>query len=178
MDGYRLQIVKDGRLIRLYSRGGHDWTRRLSTLAEALQPIPGHSAVLDTELCLTGADGFPDFAALRMAMRSGQLHALTVFAFDLLHRDGQDLRRLPLVERKRKLAHLVTRAGIPCLHLVEAFDDGLALLQAAENHRLEGLVSKRRSSPYRSGECRDWLRVKTAAWYEANRERWRMFERS
>jgi bifunctional non-homologous end joining protein LigD len=106
------------------------------------------------------------------------LHALTVFAFDLLHRDGQDLRRLPLIERKRKLAHLVTRAGIPCLHLVEAFDDGLALLQAVENHRLEGLVSKRRSSPYRSGECRDWLKVKTAAWYEANRERWRMFERS
>jgi ATP-dependent DNA ligase len=55
---------------------------------------------------------------------------------------------------------------------------GLALLQVAENHGLEGVVRKRREAPYRSGECRDWRKVKTTAWREANRdqERWRLFE--
>jgi ATP-dependent DNA ligase len=52
------------------------------------------------------------------------------------------------------------------------------LLEAAERHGLEGIVSKRRAAPYRSGESRDWVKVKTAAWREANRERWRMFERT
>jgi bifunctional non-homologous end joining protein LigD len=63
------------------------------------------------------------------------------------------------------------------LHLVEAFDDGPKLLATAERMRLEGIVSKRRTAPYRSGECRDWRKVKPAAWREANRERWRLFER-
>ena len=92
------------------------------------------------------------------------------------YRDGQDLRHLPLTERKRRLARLIARSDIPCLHLVEAFDDGVKLLETAERMQLEGIVSKRRNSAYRSGECRDWRKIKTAAWRAANRERWRMFE--
>jgi ATP-dependent DNA ligase len=65
---------------------------------------------------------------------------------------------------RRRLARLVSRSEISCLHLVEAFDDGAKL-------RLEGIVSKRRMAPYRSGACRDWRKVKTVAWREANRER-------
>ena len=57
----------------------------------------------------------------------------------------------------------------------ESFDDGEALMRAVEMRGLEGVVSKRRDSPYRSGPCRDWRKVKTAAWREANRERWRLF---
>jgi ATP-dependent DNA ligase len=53
---------------------------------------------------------------------------------------------------------------------------GLALLRVAEKHGLEGVVSKRRDAPYRSGACRGWRKVKTMAWREANRERWRLFE--
>ena len=56
-------------------------------------------------------------------------------------------------------------------------DDGL-LLREAERRGLEGIVSKRRDAPYRSGECRDWRKVKTLAWREANRQRWRLFERN
>ena len=100
-------------------------------------------------------------------------HELAVYAFDVLHLDGEDLRRLPLVERRSRLERLLRRARMPCLHLVEAFDDGQALLEVAERHGLEGVVSKRRDAPYRSGECRDWRKIKTQAWREANRERWR-----
>ena len=66
---------------------------------------------------------------------------------------------------------------MPCLHRVDAFSDGQKLLDAAERYGLEDVVSKRRSAPYRSDECQDWRKVKTLAWREANRERWRLFER-
>jgi len=57
------------------------------------------------------------------------------------------------------------------------FDDGAKLLQAAERHRLEGIVSKRQASAYSSGPSRDWVKAKTARWREANRQRWRLFEK-
>jgi len=57
-----------------------------------------------------------------------------------------------------------------------SFPDGKALLRAAGEHRLEGVVSKRGAAPYRSGSSRDWQQIKTQAWREANRERWRLFE--
>jgi hypothetical protein len=56
------------------------------------------------------------------------------------------------------------------------FDDGAKLLEAAERHGLEGIVSKRFRSAYRSGPSRDWVKIKTAAWRAANRERWRVFQ--
>ena len=90
--------------------------------------------------------------------------------------DSVILMPLPLIER-RLLERLLSRAKVPCLHLVDAFDDGQKLLAAAEQHRLEGVVSKRRDAPYRSGACRDWRKIKTVAWREADRERWRLFER-
>jgi hypothetical protein len=74
------------------------------------------------------------------------------------------------------------RAGasgaLPAVSLSEPFENGLALLRAAEERGLEGIVSKRRDAPYRSGECNDWLKVKPVAWREANRERMRLFEKT
>ena len=177
LDGYRIQIVKDGRQVRLYSKGGYEWTKRLASLAEGLADIACRSVVIDGELCFLTGIGAPDFAGLQLALRSRQHHKLTVFAFDLLYRDGADLRLLPLVERRRRLERPLARSKVPRLRLVELFDDGLQLLKAAEQMQLEGIVSKRRVAPYRSGECRDWVKVKTAAWRAANRERWRMFEK-
>src|SRR5262245_56472305 len=72
LDGYRFQIVKDGRQVRLYSRNGHEWTKRLAGLAEALQAIPRRAVVLDAELCFPGADGTPDFGGLRTAFAGRQ----------------------------------------------------------------------------------------------------------
>jgi bifunctional non-homologous end joining protein LigD len=100
---------------------------------------------------------------------------LTVFAFDLLHRDGADLRQRPLTERRRRLERLLARSDVPCLRLVEAFDNGEELLEAADRHGLEGIVSKRKASAYRSGDSRDWRKIKTRTWRVANRERWRLF---
>jgi bifunctional non-homologous end joining protein LigD len=174
--GYRFQIVKNGRTVSVYGRGGHDWTKRLPGFAHAFRLLPCRNATLDGERVLPDEDGAPDFDGLRTSVREAQQHELVFFAFDLLYRDGNDLRPLPLIERKRRLLRLVGRVEIPCLHLVETFDDGVKLLAAVDRHGLEGIVSKRRDAPYRSGESRDWVKVKTAAWRAANRERWRMLE--
>jgi ATP-dependent DNA ligase len=68
--------------------------------------------------------------------------------------------------------------GCPAVSLPEPFEDGITLLRMADERDLEGVVSKRRNAPYRSGECRDWRKVKTQAWREATRERWRLFEKA
>src|SRR2546421_12914807 len=106
-------------------------------MAEAFLELPCRSAVLDGELVMPDRRGAPDFYGMQAAI-SSRATDLVYFAFDLLHRDGVDLRRLPLSERKRRLARLVNRAAIRCLHLVQPFDNGLKLLEAAELPELEG----------------------------------------
>jgi bifunctional non-homologous end joining protein LigD len=176
LDGYRLQVIKERHEVRLYSRRGNEWTERLPRLVLALADITCRSAIIDAELCLPGAGGVPNFYGLPAAMKRSQRERLTAFAFDLLHKDGKDLRSLPLLERRRRLQRLLNSSDIPSLRLIEAFDDGVNLLALAERFRLEGMVSKRKLSPYRSGPYRDWRKIKTAAWRAANRERWRLFE--
>jgi bifunctional non-homologous end joining protein LigD len=86
--------------------------------------------------------GVPDFYRMPAAMWWNRQGELVVYAFDLPHRDGRDLRQLPLIER------LLARSRVPCLRLVEAFADGERLLEAAERHRLKGVVSRGKASRY------------------------------
>ena len=71
------------------------------------------------------------------------------------------------MKRPACLQGLLERSGCPAASLSEQFEDGLALLCVAEQRGLEGVVSKRRDAPSRSGECRDWRKVKTQAWRDA-----------
>ena len=100
-----------------------------------------------------------------------------IYCFDLLYFNGADLRGLPLLERKRRLARLSEKSKVPNLFFVDSYADAASLFLWCERLGLEGIVSKRASSPYRSGKQRDWRKVKCAAWRKANRERWRLFER-
>ena len=103
LDGYRLQIVKDGPALRLYSRSGYDWTKRLASLAEVLASIHCKSAVIDGELVFPTDDDRPDFYRLQSAIASDRQHVLAVFAFDLMHHDGDDLRPISLIDRRLQL---------------------------------------------------------------------------
>jgi ATP-dependent DNA ligase len=85
---------------------------------------------------------------------------LCVWAFDLLHHNGRDLRELPLFERKVRLEKLIVATNFDWLRYSEIFDDGIELLKAADRMKLEGIVSKRRDAPYRSGKQCDWIKVK------------------
>jgi ATP-dependent DNA ligase len=114
--------------------------------------------------------GLPDFYALHFHRGCG----LCVWAFDILHFNGRDLRELPLFERKARLEKLILAANANWLRYSESFDDGIELLNRM---KLEGIVSKRRNAPYRSGKQSDWIKVKCTTWRAANKECWRLFVR-
>ena len=88
--------------------------------------------MIDGELVFPTSEGHPDFRRLHAAMSDHRRqHMLAVFAFDLLHHDGEDLRAIPLIERRLKLTELVLRSDVHCLHPVQTFEAGAKLLVAA-----------------------------------------------
>jgi bifunctional non-homologous end joining protein LigD len=172
-DGYRVQIHKAGKDVVIFSRNGHDFTTRFADIAYVLRDLLAKTAILDGELVASNDAGVPDFAGLhRRTTAPGMLH---MWAFDLLSLNGRDWRPYALEKRQARLDMLLARFDCPAVLMSKSFDAGAALLRIAEKHKLEGVVSKRRGAPYRSGPCRDWLKVKTAGWRTANRERWRLF---
>lgn len=176
LDGFRLQVVKDRQNVRLFTRRGADWSRRVPALTASLAAIPARTAILDCELIFLSETG--DIECNQLLFGLDQIcDGLNVFAFDLLHLDGRDLTHKPLIERRRQLVSLIETSDIPCLHLVAAFEDAVALFLAVDKMGLEGVVCKRKDAPYRSGPCSDWLKMKTQKWLRANIRRWQMFEK-
>lgn len=178
-DGYRCQVIKDETGVRLFSKNGSDWTKKLPAMAKAMGKLPAKSAILDCELCYAGADGRPSFRGLMAQMRTAKpdpFH-LVLYAFGLMHLDGQDLRPEPLSERRRSLVQLGEKgSAIPCLFIPDQFADGADLMQWCEKYRLEGVVSKKKDAPYVSGECKAWVKSKCLAWKEQNKDRGDLFE--
>ncbi|MBS0243399.1 MAG: hypothetical protein JSS20_14570 [Proteobacteria bacterium] len=174
LDGWRVQVHKVGTEVTLLSRRGLDITRRFNSVAVAAASLPATSVILDAEIVALGADGLPDFISLHHRAASS---LLTLFAFDIMHLDGEDLLDRPLAERGKVLADQLARHGHSLVRRVESFDDGSALLAEAERIGLEGVVSKRRDAPYRSGTKCGWVKVKTAVWRQANARRGDLFRR-
>ena len=174
-DGWRIQLHKDSRHVAVYTKNGHDFSRAFRHLAKALVALPAHSAVIDGELTACDDRGIPDFRALHF--RDIHDDQLCVWAFDLLQLNGLDLQPLPLAERQHLLSKLVHKTGCNWLRLSEIFSDGAKLLLAAERMKLQGIVSKRRDAPYRSGRSTDWVKINCPAWHECNRDRWRHFQK-
>jgi bifunctional non-homologous end joining protein LigD len=174
-DGWRVQVHKYGREVRLYTKSGFDCTIRFAGLAKVLKKVPAPICIIDGEVVAPDTRGLPDFRALHF--RNAGPDDLAVWAFDLLFYDRKDVRNLPLVERKALLTRPVLRTADSHLYLSETFDDGVKLLAATEKMGLEGVVSKRLDARYRSGPLSDWIKVKTPSWCERNRERWRLFKR-
>ena len=167
LDGWRCQAVKMGPQFTLYSRHGHDLTKRFPTIAAAVLKLPAKAVILDAEIVQSGAAGI-DFYGLM----GKQTRDVSLWGFDLLKLDSKDLRDLPLVERKAQLEMLLKLSKATSIHLVPAFDDGEALMLACMEHSLEGVVSKKRNAPYRSGRGPTWVKSKTPTWRQANKDRW------
>jgi ATP-dependent DNA ligase len=125
----------------------------------ACRKLACQSALIDGEIVVEDENGVSDFDALQPAIRY-EPHRLVLFAFDLVHLDGVDLRRRPLIERREKLASLIG-PGCFAIRYSEHFEgDAKAFFTAAVKHGLEGIVSKRATSSYRSGPSRTWLKTK------------------
>ncbi|MEZ2144813.1 non-homologous end-joining DNA ligase [Bradyrhizobium sp. DN5] len=158
-DGFRMvSEIRSGR-VALYSRNGKIISHSYVEVAKALEGVKA-DAVLDGELVAIGKDGVSHFQLLQNALRHEA--KLLYCAFDLMFADGEDLRALPLLERKKRLKAILPR------HKLIAFSkhrkgSGTKFFAEAELRHLEGIMAKRADSPYASG-CRtaDWLKVKTA----------------
>jgi bifunctional non-homologous end joining protein LigD len=173
-DGFRAQVHVESGSVTIYSRKGTDMTRRFRRLKDALVTIPTDSVIIDCELVACDESGQPDFRAL---MTNGKDCDLCLWAFDLLALDGVSVMDKPLFQRRTALNELLNEVDDQELQLSQNFPDPAKLLAAADRMGLEGIVSKRRDSTYRSGQSRDWIKVKTAAWREANRDRHELFEK-
>jgi bifunctional non-homologous end joining protein LigD len=165
-DGYRVQIrvVKHEAVVR--TRSGLDWTARFQAVAQAAAQLP--DCLIDGEVVALDAAGAPSFSALQAALSEHESRDLICFAFDLLFAGRQDLRKLPLGTRKKRLEALLAGADVAThLRFVQHFDSrGDAVLQSACKMHLEGIVSKRLDAPYVSGRSRQWTKAKCRAGHE------------
>jgi bifunctional non-homologous end joining protein LigD len=159
-DGYRCQVLLQQGQGRVFTRNGHDWTDRFPSIVRAAANLKCQSAILDGEAIVQNGDGESDFDALSSAMR-WQPQNIILYAFDLLHLDGKDLRQQTLLERRASLKTLVGTDEQSRIQFSDEFDgDGDALFKACAQRGLEGIVSKHSLAPYRSGRSRTWLKTK------------------
>ncbi len=159
-DGYRCLLGIGGGKARVYTRSGLDWSDKFPEIVEAAARIELGSALLDGEIVALDEKGNTGFSALQQAIGEGG-RGLTLFLFDALEIDGEDLTGLPTIERKGRLASLVGDGMPPTIlyaeHIVghgeELFD---AMCEAGQ----EGIISKRADAPYRGGRTKTWLKIK------------------
>jgi bifunctional non-homologous end joining protein LigD len=156
-DGYRLQVRRDGDAVRLFTRRGYDWSGRYPAIAATAMQLRARSFTLDGEACVCSPDGIAIFDALH---RRGTVSEAMLYVFDLLELDGEDLRAMPLGDRKKRLARLLARRRVGIVLSTHTAEDGATIFQQACKMGLEGIVSKRLCAPYRSGPSRDWIKVK------------------
>jgi bifunctional non-homologous end joining protein LigD len=113
LDGYRMHARLDAGRVNILTRRGNDWTEKYPSIMEAIAGLPAQNAYLDGELCGVLPDGRTAFNLIQNASDTGE-GALVFFLFDLLFLDGESLVALPLVERKERLASLLTSAPMGC----------------------------------------------------------------
>lgn len=159
-DGYRIQAHLEGRSIKLYTRAGHDWSGKMSSLVRDLSGVHVQSAVLDGEVVVLDEEGRSHFQHLQNYFESDPDQQLTYMVFDLLMLNGEDLRGQPLKERRRKLQQILKgrRGSIrlsPQLKTVNSSQWG-----RLQKKGVEGVVSKKLDSAYVSGRKGEWVKSK------------------
>jgi bifunctional non-homologous end joining protein LigD len=156
-DGYRMMARRDCVGIRLLTRNGDDWAQKYPLIVESVNHLTVRSCLIDGEAVCCNEDGLAVFAKMR---RREEDRRVFLYAFDLLELDGRDMRREPYEVRKATLAS-VLRQGRPGLRINEHLDyPGDMVFRHACKMGLEGIVSKRLGSYYRSGRTQDWLKFK------------------
>jgi bifunctional non-homologous end joining protein LigD len=167
-DGYRaIAFIENGK-VRLVSRNQNDLTARYPELRDMPQFVKAKNAILDGEVVALDEQGRASFSLMqqRTGFRPGGKRAaakadvpVLYYAFDLLYLDGEDWRKMPVEERKRKLASLVVPGD--ALRFSDHYEEhGKALFEIARNKELEGIVAKRRGSYYEERRSGEWLKIK------------------
>ena len=174
-DGYRILATVEAGKVTMGSRGGLDYTSKYPLIAEALQSL-GHDLIIDGEVVVLNEEGKPDFDTLQLY--NGKRSPIRYCVFDLLYLDGNDLKELPLYQRKELLEKITKDNEI--FLFSESFEDGKVLYEKVLEDNLEGIVAKKKDSPYVPGaRGYDWLKVPTrkrqefviGGWAESDKSR-------
>jgi DNA primase len=162
-NGSRTQAhLIDGKPV-LYTSDGLDCSSAFATVTQALQLLAARDAILDGEVVVLDERGAADPHELQRDIDAGRSDRLLYFVFDLLYLDGFDLRSVPLIERKRLLAHLLSAIPMRRIRLADHVEaEGAAVFERACEMRIAGIVSKKRESAYRAGPQDTWVNVKCA----------------
>jgi bifunctional non-homologous end joining protein LigD len=161
-DGYRIGARLAGGAVELISRRDQDWTAAFPGVAKAVRDLRLASALIDGEVAILDPSGKTSFQGLQNAFVDGVAANAVYFAFDLMWLDGDDLSKLPLEERKARLAKVIGSKQDGVLRYAShVFGDGKAVHRQACSIGLEGIVSKRRDATYHWGR-RDptWQKAK------------------
>ena len=157
-DGYRLLVATAGGAATAFTRKGNDWSDKFRGIVKAAGSLPA-GCLIDGEAVALGKDGKPDFQLLQASLKGGSAD-LAFYAFDLLVDRGEDITKLPNIERKDRLASLLKAAGHPILYGDHVIGQGDALFDAICKAGGEGVISKKASAPYSGSRGRNWLKVK------------------
>ncbi|WLB91342.1 non-homologous end-joining DNA ligase [Bradyrhizobium japonicum] len=156
-DGYRTQVHVDKGTARIFTRNGHDWTRRFSAIAGSFKLRS--QTIFDGEVVVIH-EGRTNFSELQADLAKGRQDRMLFYAFDILFHNGEDLRGKSQLNRKERLKELVDMLDPPILYSEHHEGDGEELFEAASRLNYEGIVSKRIDAPYRSDRGEAWLKVK------------------
>lgn len=160
-DGYRMQAAIAGDQVKLYTRNGHDWTRQFGYVAPALGALTKGTALIDGELCAVDEHGRPNFTLLKNSL-DGQT-PVVFYVFDLLELDGEDIARLPQLERKERLAALLAALPVdaPIAYSEHVVGRGQEVFDAMAKGGFEGVIAKSPTARYYGGDrSTAWLKVK------------------
>jgi ATP-dependent DNA ligase len=166
-DGFRVIARKKGAQVRLYSRPGNDLTYRFPLIVERLARLRSRSCIIDGEAVACDESGVTSFNRVRYRRHD---ESIFLYAFDLIELNGDDFRRDPLEGRKAALEMILAKAGAGIRFNEHMDGDGETVFRHACKLGLEGIVTKRKDSAYRSGRSPDWLKMKNAAAPAVKRE--------
>lgn len=160
-DGYRILARIEGADVRLFTRNGHDWSAKMPHQVQALRDLKLKSAWLDGEVVVAGENGLADFQALQNAFDTEHDERITYYVFDLPFLGGQDLRQVPLQDRRETLRQLLEGRESEQVKYSADFDQPVdSLLDSACRLELEGLIGKRADSLYSGRRSSDWIKLK------------------
>ena len=157
-DGYRLLISVGDGVATAYTRNGLDWSDKFKALVKAAAKLPA-GCLIDGEAVALDEEGKPSFQLLQSTLKGGGA-PLAFFAFDLMVDQGKDIRKLPNIERKERLATLLEGVSPPILYGDHVIGRGEEMFEAVCKTGGEGIISKKASATYTGTRTRNWLKIK------------------
>src|SRR5438270_9972374 len=158
-DGYRLLLAVGEGVATAWTRNGKDWSDKFKALVKAAARLPA-GCLIDGEAVAIDDEGKPSFQLLQATLKEQKGANLVFYAFDLPIDRGEDIRKLPNMERKQRLAALLQGVSPPILYSDHIIGRGDELFDAMCKSGGEGIISKKADAPYKGIRTRNWLKIK------------------